>query len=195
MSEAANKIDERLKTRVKVKAGPHMVGVTFAKRNASESDEPLQPHERDHDLQNMNGIPIIDHVNVTGPFNPTGPGDTPSRRRVFACKPAQASAEAACARRILTNLATPRLSPSGDRAPTWSRSWRSMTRAGRRATSTTGIEQGLRLILASPKFLFRTEAAAASTARPALRLNVSPTSSSRRVFRSSCGARSPTTNC
>jgi hypothetical protein len=63
-----------------------MVGVTFAKRNASESDEPLQPHERDHDLQNMNGIPIIDHVNLTGPYNPTGPGDTPSRRRIFACK-------------------------------------------------------------------------------------------------------------
>ena len=79
MSETANKIDERLKTRVKVKAGPHMVGVTFVRRNAAESDEPLQPHERNHDLQDMNGLPLIDHVNVTGPYNPTGPGDTPSR--------------------------------------------------------------------------------------------------------------------
>ena len=66
-----------------------MVGVTFAERNASESDEPLQPHERDHDLQNMNGIPQIDHVNVTGPYSPTGPGDTPSRRRIFTCTPQQ----------------------------------------------------------------------------------------------------------
>jgi len=161
MSEAANKIDDRLKTRVKVKAGPHMVGVTFAKRNASESDEPLQPHERDHDLQNMNGIPIIDHVNVTGPYNPTGPGDTPSRRRIFACKPTQASAEAGCARRILTNLATRayrRPVTSADMEPVLA-----LYDAGRKKGNfDEGIEQGLRLILASPKFLFRTESAPAS---------------------------------
>jgi hypothetical protein len=161
MSEAANKIDERLKTRVKVKAGPHMVGVTFAKRNASESDEPLQPHERDHDLQNMNGIPIIEHVNLTGPFNPTGPGDTPSRRRVFACTPTQASAEAACARRILTNLATRayrRPVTNTDMEPILA-----LYDAGRKKGNfDEGIEQGLRLILASPKFLFRTETAPAA---------------------------------
>jgi hypothetical protein len=158
MSEAANKIDERLKTRVKVKAGPHIVGVTFAKRNASESDEPLQPHERDHDLQNMNGIPIIDHVNLTGPYNPTGPGDTPSRRRIYSCKPTQTSAEAACARRILTNLATRayrRPVTAADMEPILA-----LYDAGRKKGNfDAGIEQGLRLILASPKFLFRTETA------------------------------------
>ncbi|HEY9462120.1 MAG TPA: DUF1592 domain-containing protein [Vicinamibacterales bacterium] len=158
MSEAANKIDDRLKTRVKVKAGPHMVGVTFVRRNASESDEPLQPHERDHDLQNMNGIPIIDHVNLTGPYNPTGPGDTPSRRRIYACKPTQASAETACARRILTNLATRayrRPVTTADMEPILA-----LYDAGRKKGNfDDGIEQGLRLILASPKFLFRTETA------------------------------------
>lgn len=77
MSETADKIDERLKTKVSVKAGPHSVAVTFIRRNFAESDEPLQPHERDHDLQNMNGLPLIDHVTVTGPFDPKGPGDTP----------------------------------------------------------------------------------------------------------------------
>ena len=171
MSEAANKIDERLKTRVTVKAGPHMVGVTFARRNASESDEPLQPHERDHDLQNMNGIPIIDHVNLTGPYNPTGPGDTPSRRRIYACKPAQSrsrrsspdsdASEGGCARRILTNLATRayrRPVTSADMEPILA-----LYDAGRKKGDfDEGIEQGLRLILASPKFLFRTESAPTS---------------------------------
>jgi Protein of unknown function (DUF1592)/Protein of unknown function (DUF1588)/Protein of unknown function (DUF1587)/Protein of unknown function (DUF1595)/Protein of unknown function (DUF1585) len=184
MSEAANKIDDRLKTRVKVKAGPHMVGVTFAKRNASESDEPLQPHERDHDLQNMNGIPIIDHVNLTGPYTPTGPGDTPSRRRIFVCTPAQASEEPApasakasarsrrspqeikadedgCARRILTNLARRayrRPVTTADLEPIVA-----LYDTGRKKGNfDTGIEQALRLILASPKFLFRTESAPAS---------------------------------
>ena len=103
--ETANKIDERLRTRVQVKAGPRTVGVTFVKRNHAESDEPLQPSQRDHDLQDMNGLPLIDHVNLTGPFDATGPGDTPSRRRIFACRPAQATEEAACARTILSTLA------------------------------------------------------------------------------------------
>ncbi len=105
MSEAANAIDQRLKTRVKVKAGPRTVGVTFVRRNHAESDEPLQPHERNHDLQDMNGLPQIDHVNLTGPFDATGPGDTPSRRRIFSCRPAQAAEEAACARTVLSTLA------------------------------------------------------------------------------------------
>jgi hypothetical protein len=181
MSEAANKIDDRLKTRVKVKAGPHMVGITFAKRNASESDEPLQPHERDHDLQNMNGIPIIDHVNVTGPYNPTGPGDTPSRRRIFSCKPTQASAEAACARRLLSSLARRayrRPVTSADMEPILA-----LYDAGRKKGNfDEGIEQGLRLILASPKFLFRTETQAGLQGKPrATADSSSPTTTVERV--------------
>jgi len=159
MSEAANKIDERLKARVTVKAGPHMVGVTFVRRNNAESDEPLQAHERDHDLQNMNGIPLIDHVNVTGPFDATGPGDTPSRRRIFTCRPT-AQDETACARKTLTAIARHayrRPPTKDDLDPVMA-----MYDAGRKSGSfDAGIERGLRLILANPKFIFRTESAPA----------------------------------
>jgi hypothetical protein len=165
MSEAANQIDARLKTRVAVKAGSRNVGVTFVRRNGAESDEPLQPHERNHDLQDMNGLPLIDHVNVTGPFAATGPGDTPSRRRIFACRPAQPSAETACAKSILTTLATRayrRPVTADDMAPVMA-----LYEEGRRkGTFDTGVEHGLRLILASPKFLFRTEAAPAGGTAP-----------------------------
>jgi hypothetical protein len=161
MSETANKIDDRLKTRVKVTAGPHMVGITFVRRNAAESDEPLQLHERNHDLQDMNGMPLIDHANVTGPFNPTGPGDTPSRRRVFTCKPAGSATESVCARTILSGLARRayrRPVTEEDMTPIMN-----LYAEGRKkGTFDTGIEQGLRLILASPRFLFRTETAPAS---------------------------------
>jgi hypothetical protein len=160
MSEAANMIDKRLKTRVKVKAGPHMVGVTFHRRNGSESDEPLQPHERDHDLQNMNGLPLIDHVTVTGPFDATGAGDTPSRRRVLTCRPKTTADEAACARTILTTLARRayrRPVTQADMAPVLAR-----YEAGRSKGFEAGIEQGVRLILANPKFIFRTETPAAN---------------------------------
>jgi cytochrome c551/c552 len=162
MSLAAEAIDKRLKARVKVKAGPRMVGVTFVRRNGAESDEPLQLHERNHDLQDMNGLPLIDRVNVTGPFNPTGPGDTPSRRRIFTCVPARAAEEAACARTILSTIARRayrRPVTAVDLAPVLEQYERG--RAG--GSFEHGIEQGLRLVLASPKFLFRTE----STTPPA----------------------------
>jgi hypothetical protein len=159
MSEAANKIDERLKARVPVKAGPHMVGVTFVRRNNAESDEPLQAHERDHDLQNMNGIPLIDHVNVTGPFEATGPGDTPSRRRIFSCR-STAADDAVCARKILSTLARRAYRhpvTNADLEPVMA-----MYDAGRKSGNfEAGIERGLRLILANPKFIFRTESAPA----------------------------------
>src|SRR5689334_17164509 len=159
MSETANAIDARLKTRVKVKAGPRTVAVTFIQRNHAESDEPLQPHERNHDLQDMNGLPQIDHVNLTGPYDPTGPGDTPSRRRVFTCRPTGAADEAACARRVLSTLAKRayrRPVTADDMAPVMEQ-----YEAGRKGGSfETGVEHGLRLILANPKFLFRVERAA-----------------------------------
>ncbi len=161
MSETANKIDQRLKTKVKVSAGPHMVGITFVRRNAAESDEPLQPHERNHDLQDMNGLPLIDHVSVTGPYNPTGPGDTPSRRRVFSCRPAKAAEEAGCARTILSTVARRayrRPVTEGDMAPIMA-----LYAEGRKKGNFEhGVERGLRLVLTNPKFLFRTETSPAA---------------------------------
>jgi hypothetical protein len=171
MSATADAIDQRLKTRVNVKAGPRMVGVTFVRRNSAESDEPLQQHERNHDLQDMNGVPLIDRVSVTGPFDATGPGDTPSRRRVFTCEPAKADDEAACANTILTTIARRayrRPVTRVDMEPVMAQ-----YHAGRAAGGfDAGVERGLRLILASPKFLFRTESAPAGRRGPARQAGV-----------------------
>ena len=157
MSAAADAIDERLKTRVPVTAGPHDVVVTFARRNSSESDEPLQPFTRDLDLQNMNGVPVVDYVDVTGPYEATGPGDTPSRRKVFTCHPATTEDEVDCAREILSTLAR-----RAYRLPSLADADLDLLldiyRGGRaEGTFETGIEYALRMILASPKFLFRYE--------------------------------------
>ena len=43
-------------------------------------------------------------IAITGPLNATGPGDTPSRRRIFVCRPAAESDEVACAKKIATTL-------------------------------------------------------------------------------------------
>ena len=166
MSATADKIDERLKKRTFVKAGPRTVGVTFIKRNHAESDEPLQPHERNHDLQDMNGLPLIDFVSVTGPYNSKGPGDTPSRRRIFTF-PCQAPKgdETACAKTTLSALAKRayrRPVTSGDLDPILQQ----YADGRAKGTFDNGIEQGLRLILANPKFIFRTETTPDAAAGP-----------------------------
>ena len=151
---AKDALDARLKKRIHVSAGPHAVAVTFPRRNSSESDEPLQPFTRDLDLQNMNGIPLIDHVQITGPFEAKGPGDTPSRRRIFACHPAAAKDETPCAKQILSAIS--RRAYRGQTTDKDMETLLSFYQAGRnRSTFEYGIENALRLILASPKFIFR----------------------------------------
>ena len=150
MSAAGDVIDTRLKTRIPIKAGPRAITVAFLRKNSSESDEPLQPHSRDHDLQNMNGIPLIDYVDITGPINASGPGETPSRRRIFSC----AQQDDDCASRILTALARRayrRPAVAADVQPLMA-----LYRDARRNGGFEhGIEHALRLILANPKFLYR----------------------------------------
>jgi mono/diheme cytochrome c family protein len=160
---AKDTLDARLRARVAVKAGPHEVGVAFLRKNSAESDEPLQPFTRDLDLQNMNGVPLIDHVQITGPFDATGSGDTPSRRRIFTCRPANANDELSCAKNILSSLAR-----RAYRRPVNEKDVETLLsfyQTGRnKGNFEAGIENSLRLILASPKFLFRSEPDPASQA-------------------------------
>ncbi len=153
---AKDTLDARLKSRIPVKAGRHSVAVAFLRRNSAPTDEPLQPFTRDHDLQNMNGLPLVDHVQITGPFKPTGPGDTASRKKIFICQPKAPAAEAACAKQILTALAKRAYRrPVADADLT---SLMSLYEAGRKdASFEKGIQNALRLVLANPKFLFRSE--------------------------------------
>ncbi|HLF12666.1 MAG TPA: DUF1592 domain-containing protein, partial [Gammaproteobacteria bacterium] len=155
-SAAANAIDERLRTRVFVPAGPHDVGIAFLKRSGAESHEPLELHSRDLDLQNMNGLPVVDYANVTGPFNATGPGDTPSRHRIFVCEPERAVEELPCAERILTALAhrAYRRPVSAEDLDLLLEFYSSGREHG---TFETGIQNALRVLLTSPAFLFRSE--------------------------------------
>ena len=156
MSAAANDIDERLRTRTFVTAGPHEVTVAFLERSAAETHEPLELHTRNLDLQDMNGLPIVDYVNLRGPFNPVGPGNTPSRERIFTCRPADESTARVCATEILSTLARRafRRQPTEQDISTLLSFYdTSAARGGFDA----GVQSALRVILTSPKFLFREE--------------------------------------
>jgi hypothetical protein len=156
MSAAANEIDERLRTRTFVTAGPHDVTVAFLERSAAETHEPLELHTRNLDLQDMNGLPIVDYVNVRGPFDAVGPGNTPSRERIFTCRPADDATARVCATEILSTLARRayRRQPTEQDLATLLGFYDT---GSARGGFDAGIESALRVILTSPKFLFRDE--------------------------------------
>ncbi len=158
---AADMIDARLRARIPIKAGPHDIGVAFLRKNASETAEPLELHAYDHDLQNMNGNPQLDHVDITGPLQPTSSGDTPSRRKILACKPANAAEETPCARKILSALA--RRAYRGPVAASDLDSLMAFYESARKKGGfEAGVQNALHVMLATPKFLFRSEADPAS---------------------------------
>ena len=143
---------------VPVKAGPHKVGVTFVARSYAESDEVLYSLKPGA-LEDR--IPRVAGVDITGPFAATGIGSTPSRERIFVCRPAPsapAATELACARRIVSSFAR-----RAYRRPVTERDLEAplaFYREGRSSADfETGIQRALTVILASPKFLFRADQA------------------------------------
>ena len=98
-------LDKDLKARLTVAAGPHEIGVTFVRDGSSLVETARQPPPaRYNERRHPRTAPAIDQVSVTGPYGPTGADDTPSRRRIFVCRPAGADKEDACARTILATL-------------------------------------------------------------------------------------------
>jgi len=151
---AADEMQSRFNhIRVRIKAGPHRVGVAFIQRSFAESDSPLQPIA---ELPEMERTPTIPGVDIAGPFNVTGVGDTESRRRVFICHPSSEPEETPCAHRILAHLAQEAfrrpVTEDDLHAPM------SFYAMGRQAGDfEAGIESGLTAILSSTKFLYRAE--------------------------------------
>ena len=182
--------EDRYGVRVPLKAGSHMIGMSF--RRVLAPDESVQTVRNTLDkvplpLAPPTMLPLdisvdgaivreisvpsyrlwprysqqnfprdVLQIDVTGPFDPAGPGDTPSRRAIYVCSPRTAPAEAGCARRIIASLARRayrRPVGEGDIAPLFA------IYANARAGSgfDQGIEAALEAILVSPEFLFVVE--------------------------------------
>jgi mono/diheme cytochrome c family protein len=149
-------VDARLQVRMPVKAGSRQVSVDFIQKRG-EGTRRLQPSLRSSaDTFDSTGRPHVERLTIIGPFNATGPGDSPSRRRILTCRPATRGAEEPCARRIVTTL-TER---AFRRRATAAEIEDVMTfyRTGReKGTFDTGVQMALRRVLASPRFLLRIE--------------------------------------
>jgi hypothetical protein len=150
-------INQRLTFRVAVKAGPRTVAAAFVQKSSAIPNATLQPYlQTTSDTVDYTGVPHVESLLLTGPYNVTGPGDTPSRRRMLICQPASASEEAACATKILSAVA--RRAYRRALTPGDMRTLDEFFEMGRRkGTFEAGIELGLRRILASPDFVLRIE--------------------------------------
>jgi hypothetical protein len=150
--------EKELKTRIPVKAGPHTISVTFVKEGASLADATRQPPEsRFNDRRYPRTVPAVDQVAITGPFSPQGAGDTPSRRRLFVCRPANQVDEDRCATNILSTLM--RRAFRRPVAAAEVREQLAFYRKGRaQGDFDAGIAMAVAAVLANPKFLFRVEA-------------------------------------
>jgi hypothetical protein len=151
-------VDGRFTARVRLTAGPHKIGVAFLEKTQALNTRRLQNYVRSSsDTIDFSGYPHIDEVILTGPFNSTGVARTPSRQRLFVCTPKTQADEAGCARQILSTVA--RRAYRADVSERDLATLMDFFRQGRRdgGSFDSGIDLALRRVLASPKFIFRTE--------------------------------------
>jgi hypothetical protein len=159
-----------LEARIPIQAGPREIGVTFVKAAANvELEGARSIFRRPGPFHEGNSFmpvpePFLGSVTITGPFNITGPGDTPSRRRILVCQPTTGAEETRCARTILTTLARRAYRrPVSEADVTPLLAFFNDNRAG--GGFEAGIEIALRRLLVSPEFLFRIESAPRDLAR------------------------------
>jgi mono/diheme cytochrome c family protein len=178
--------DIRLEFRMKVKAGPQTIGAAFLKKaHVANEDLVRRPVSSTYDVfigmqYGYTTAPHLSRVVITGPYNPTGLGDTPSRRRVFVCRPSSQADEASpasakatagsrrsspeidaseggCARQIITSLVRRAYRRAPADADVESLLGFYQQERNKTGNFEAGIEMALRRILADPEFIFRFE--------------------------------------
>ena len=163
--------DAGLVVRFPAQAGTRVVGVTFANVR-SEPTGILERRLSGFSLSGEGfyyGNAAVERVDLSGPYNATGPGDTPSRRRIFRCRPTSGADDEPCAKRILSALARRAYRrPVTDDEVTRLLTFYTSNREEHGFEG--GIQKALERLLVAPDFLFRVEAepvdARAGTAYP-----------------------------
>ena len=168
-----------------MKAGLRTVGVTFLRESARAEQEapvvrgappaadgmrsPNPPLPAEMDLR-IDGAKIkrfqvpqragartdVANIVIGGPYNATGRGETPSRAKIFVCRPETAKDEDACAKTILSTLTRRAFRRSV--SETDIRPLMAFYQRGRREGDfDSGIQKALAAMFMSPDFLFRVE--------------------------------------
>ena len=159
---------------VHIKAGPQRVTAAFVQRLDGPIDDLLMPLENTlADVSITWGITMLPHLRdfvVQGPLDVTGVSDTPSRLKIFSCRPTAKVEEESCASEIVRKLATQAFRG----APT-AADLQDAMKFYEQGREKGGLENGIRVatqsILMSPRFLFRLEQQPAGVRNAAYRIS------------------------
>ena len=161
---ALDRVNARLKNiKFFATAGPHKIGVAFKRRTFAESDDQLQMFSKGG---GQDRLYRVQSFQLQGPFNAKGLSQTPSRARIFSCKPAAgatADAQASCAKQIISTLAKhayrrPVTAEDVNELLAYYHDGVKDPSAGSgQAAFESGVRSALTGLLASPFFLYRSE--------------------------------------
>ena len=144
-----------------VRAGQHRVSAAFIRRTDGPYEDLIRPHDWSFAGGGSGGagittLPHLQNLIVSGPYNATGLSLTPSRQRIFSCRPTIASEERPCAEAIIA-----RLGSEAYRRPLTPGDIEGLTAFYDTGAKKGGFEVGIRMaleaILASPNFVLRLE--------------------------------------
>lgn len=140
-----HRVDEFLKVRVPVKAGPHQVAATFPRKSGVLLETERQPYEAHFNMDRHPRIqPAVYSLSINGPYDVKGTSDTPSRRRILVCAEDTPTCAAQVLRTLLRRAYRREITEADLAAPM------KFYREG-------GLELALTSVLVSPEFLFRIE--------------------------------------
>jgi len=166
----------RATPRIPVKAGLHTVGVTFLATNDVPGTELNKPFQRTMNtpgtIPGFQFYPHVGQVTIEGPYGAAGSTDTPSRRKIFVCRPATDREEGTCARTIISTLVKHAFRRPATPADLEVLMEFYLTGRNDGGNFDQGIQAALQRILADPEFVYRGEAEpAAIAAGKAYRVN------------------------
>ena len=159
--------DDLVTVPVKITAGPKRVSAAFIQKSEGPAEDTVMPFEQslidlnNADLPGITSLPHLRELRIVGPKNVTGISDTPSRRKIFTCRPTAGADEIPCAKRIISTLAR-----QAYRRPSTDMDLEdllSVFQQGRRAPAKneapfdSGIRTVVQTLVSDPEFVFRFE--------------------------------------
>jgi hypothetical protein len=159
--------DDLITEPVKITAGPKRVSAAFIQKSEGTPEDTVMPYEQslidfnNADLPGITSLPHLRELRIVGPKNVTGISDTPSRQKIFTCRPTAGADEIPCAKKIITSLA--RQAYRRPATDTDLEDLLSVFQQGRRtpAKNEPPFDSGIRTVVATlisdPEFVFRFE--------------------------------------
>jgi len=163
---------------IAITAGPHRVSAAFIRRLEGPVQDLISPLDWSlastsiADAYGFTTLPHLRDMAITGPFESTGVSETPSRDRIFTCRPKTEPQQMVCAREIVS-----RIGSQAFRRTVSERDMNALMGLYKQGAAEGGFEAGVRMalegILASPRFVFRFEERPAGASGPAYALSES----------------------